>query len=204
MNVNASREVLSISTGVEVGPSTTENISKSFPITAGGAQHFRADVYVGKIVGTVDFGLSHSSGFNIWTPTKTTPITASTDISCTINTSTDVVTATGHGFQNNDAVVFNAATLPEPLQPNEVCYVSVIDANNFYATKSNGTRINFTTTGSSVTVTKVRLFTLILSANIASDVSSGYIPLRSQGVITLTTGAGESAQIVGVRILQED
>lgn len=59
---------------------TTQAVSKIFPPSAAGSERFRVDTYVGKVVAAtgVTCGLLHSSGHNIWSATKTTSVTAST------------------------------------------------------------------------------------------------------------------------------
>jgi len=204
MNANVAKEIILTQPGLEQGASVTKPISKPFGITAGGAARLRVDVYVGKVVGTVDVGLEHSSGFNIWSTTKTVSVTASTDTSVTIAPATDILNATGHGLSENQAVVLNATSLPGGVIPNEVFYVEFIDSNNFYLRRASGTRVDFTSAGTGVTFTPVRLFSFAFNPETATDISNGYIPLRSSGRVYAVTDAAESIQVVGVRILQEE
>jgi len=67
-----------------------------------------------------------------------------------VNTGTDVITITDHGFENDDVIVFTTAgTLPAPITSGPNYYVISASANTFQVSLTQGgAAVNLTTTGS--------------------------------------------------------
>lgn len=193
---------------VSIGASLTNQVlsSKEGRITAGGSKYLRLDALVGKVTvaAAVTLGFQHSSGYNIWSTTKTVAVTASTNTSVTAVAATNILTATSHGFTQGAPIVFTVGTLlPAPLVPNQVYYADVIDANTFYVRTAQGSRVDITAAGTgSNTVTACRVFSLTFMPEVAGD--QAYIPLKSSGRAVATTGAGDALQVLDILLLVEE
>lgn len=180
---------------------TNAVVSKPFPVTAGGSQHARIDIYTGKVVvaAAVSAAIQDSSGYNIWTTKKSVSITASTQKTFTADSSTDQLTAAGHGLVEDQPFILTVVgVLPAPLQPSVVYYALVVSANVIQVKASPGASpIDLTSAGSGAnTLTAVGLFSIPLLDEVAGDQT--YLPLRSMARIVATTGAGDSLEIVDI------
>jgi hypothetical protein len=96
--------------------------------------------------------------FGITAAAGTAP-TSKTFADTDVNTGTEQITVTAHGYQTGQKVtVSQAGTLPAPLQPNTSYYIIRIDANTIklaatLADAAVGTAINLSTTGTAGTNT---------------------------------------------------
>lgn len=209
-NANNPNSVALTPSGTTLGASATDTIvSKEFRITAGGALNQRTDIYVGKVVAAagVSAKFQHSSGYNIWADGKGTgAITASTDKTVSaVNTTTDALTVTAHGFSTNTAIVFtSSAATPPPLLAGKLYFAIVVDANTIKVAEwKDGPAIDITGAGSgTITVCAARVFSITYQTTVAGDQT--YLPLKSAGRLTATTGAGDSLQVADVVILMDD
>ena len=191
-----------------VGASETDFIiSDAFKITSAGAKTIRVDVALGKVTdgdSSSVIELAHKSGFNAWSDTKSQATSGSTtNKALTPDFTTGIITSNAHGFVLNSAVVLNGVAVMAGLVSGVVYYVRKIDANTFYLTATpDGDILEFTDDGNTVTATLVTYIGLTLNIEVAGD--QGYLPLRQQGRVTLTTGAGDSVQVLDVFVTQED
>jgi hypothetical protein len=146
----------------------------------------------------------HTNLPGLWADGKTVSITASTNASATANATTDQLTVAAHGLSENQPVVVGGTAVPGGIQPQTIYWVKVIDANTIQLRTAHDSTslVDITSTGTSVTVTAVRAFTITYLPTVAGD--QAHMPLRSIGRVVLTTGAGDSADILSVRVNQED
>lgn len=209
-NANNPNSVALTPSGTTLGASATDTIvSKEFRVTAGGAKNLRVDIYVGKVTAAagVSGKVQHSSGYNIWADAKGTgAITASTDKTVSaVDTATDILTVTGHGFATNQPIVFtSSAATPPPLLAGKLYFAIVVDANSIkVAEYKDGPSIDITGAGSgTITVCGARVFPITFQTTVAGDQT--YLPLKSAGRITATTGAGDALQVADVVVLMDD
>jgi len=210
-NANNPNSIALSPTGTVLAASQTDAaISKEgFRITAGGALNMRLDVVVGKVTvaAAVSAKLQHSSGYNIWSDAKTVSITASTDKTVSaVDTSANTLTATGHGFTTNQAIVFTSSTTtPAPLEAGRIYYAYVVDANTLKIRQYVGDEsfIDITSAGSgTITVCAARVFSVTFQTTVAGDQT--YLPLKGAGRIVATTGAGDSLQVSDVLVMMDD
>lgn len=188
---------------------TTQAVTPSFAISAAGASRLRLDFYVGKVAVSagVTCGMQQSSGNNIWSTTKTTSVTASTEKTFTAAT-TDICTSATHGYVTGDAVVCTTSgTLPAGIEPNTIYYIVRIDADTFYLSKKLSTnledRVDVTSTGAGTnSVTAVRKFSVTFNSEVAGDQT--YLPLCPTARGYITSGASDSCQVLEVRDVQAD
>lgn len=207
MNANNPKEVINNKRPSVYGASLTEvAVAGPFGQTAGALQHAcRLDLIVGQV--TVAAAISakhqHSNVPGLWTDAKTVSITASTPKSATVNPATDQLTIAAHGYVENQLVVVGGTVLPEGSQPSTFYWVKVIDANTIQLkTANDGQVLDVTSAGTSVTVTAARVFSITYLPTVAGD--QAHMPLRSSGRIVLTTGAGDSVELLAVKMNQED
>lgn len=188
---------------------TTQVVTSPFAIAAAGANRLRLDFFVGKVAAAtgVTCGMQQSAGHNVWSTTKTTSITASTEKTYTAAT-TDICTSTTHGFSTGDAVVATSTgTFPTGIEPNTIYYVVNIDADTFYLSKRLSTlvqdRVDVTATGSATnSLTLVRRFSISFNSEVAGDQT--YLPLGPTARGYITSGASDSCQVLAVRAVQAD
>lgn len=177
-----------------------------FKVTAGGSRHFRYDIYVGKVAATATAKLQQSSGFNLWSDTKTVSITASTEKTISgESTSADTLTVTAHGYTEGQPVSAdaNGGTLSGGLEPGKVYYVHVVDANTIQVSLSNGGTVVDITAASAGTpqLSAVRVFSITFLAEVAGD--QAYVPLKQLMRLVTTTGAG-ICTVLSARSVQEE
>lgn len=194
--------------GVVSIPASQTNalVAESNRQTAGALQHaMRIDVFTGiaAVGSAITAKHQHSNMPGLWTDGKTVSITASTDASATANAAADTLTVTSHGLVENQPVVIGGTTVPGGTMPKTIYYTKVVDANTIQLKANNDSSvIDITSTGTSVTVTAVRVFSISYQANVAGDQS--HMPLRANGRVVCTTGAGDSVDILAVLVNQED
>lgn len=197
---------------VSVGASQSDSVvSKDrWPLTGEGAERLRVDIYMGFVTagGGVTATVQDSSGYNIWNDTKTSAsITTAAGETFTAATD-DIVTDASHGLANGDVVtVSSSGTLPAGLAADTKYWVKVIDGNTFYlhtdAGLSNATRVDITDTGSGThSYVTPTLYSINFNPEVAGDQT--YMPLRNLVRVVLDTGAGSSAQVMDVIVLQQD
>jgi hypothetical protein len=192
----------------QVVPASQTNKVVSHPIrvTASGSRHFRMDIYTGKVVvaAAVSAGFQHSSGFGMYEATKSTTIAANAATAITaVAPSTDILTAVAHGLVDGDVVGITATAMPGGILNTVPYFVKKIDADTFQLSIINGgAAVDITSAGTSPEFTKMQLDSITFQLNVAGDQT--YLPLRSLGRAVMTTGAGDSAQLLGIVILQED
>ena len=197
-----------LSAPATVGASASSQVGKNFMVTGVGAHDaFRLDFFVGKVVAAsgVSAKMQHSTALNIWEDTKSVSLTASTDTTATASASTDELTATAHGLADNDPfVISSSGVLPGGLAADTLYYAKRVSANVIQArSEADGPALDITDAGSGThKVTAVRQFSLKFLAQVAGDQT--YMPLRSLGRAICTTGAGDSAQFLKLKVSQED
>lgn len=206
MNANLARK-LTQRGAVSVPASQTDSIvAEASRQTAGALQSaMRLDIFTG--VTTVAVAITakhqHSNMPGLWTDGKTVSITASTQKSAVVSASADTLTIAAHGYAENQPIVISATVMPDGLQPKTPYWVRVIDANTIQLKGNNeGSILDITTNGTSVSATAVRVFTISYQAAVAGD--QAHMPIRASGRTVVTTGVGDSVDIISVIINQED
>lgn len=207
MNANLAREVVKNKATTSVGASATDQaVSDNFRETAGAlSEALRIDIFTG--VATAATGITakhqHTNMPGLWTDAKTVSITSSSQQSATVNATTDQLSITTHGLSEDQPVVVAGSVIPGGLEAKKIYFVKVISANAIQLKSTNdGQVVDITSTGTSVTVTAVRMFSISYLPTVAGDQS--HMPLRSLGRVVVTSGAGDSVDIVSIRVNQED
>lgn len=208
MNANNPKDKSLSRSSSNVPASQTDfQISTSFGHTAGALQSaFRMDIHVGVVAITTGATVKHQHTNlpGLWQDGKTVAITASTNKSATANASTDQLTVTSHGYAENQPVVIAGTAVPGGTEARKIYWVKVIDANTISLRPnfdSSGI-VDLTSAGSSVTVTAVRAFSISYLPTVAGD--QAHMPLRSTGRAVITTGSGDSVDVLSVIVNQED
>lgn len=207
MNANLPKEKARNKRAETYGASQTElPVSVNFGQTAGALQSaLRIDAIVGvtTVAAAISLKHQHSNLPGIWTDAKSVSITASTNTSAVANATTDQLTIAAHGLKENQAVVISATSMPGGLLTLTPYFVKVIDANTIQLKSANeGQIVDITSAGTSVLLTVCRVFTITYLPTVAGDQS--HMPLRSSGRTVLTTGAGDSVDLLSLIINQED
>jgi peptidoglycan hydrolase-like protein with peptidoglycan-binding domain len=167
------------------------------------------DFYVGKVAvtGAVTAKVQHTSGYNVWSDAKTVSVTASTDKTVSaVNTTTNELTVTGHGFVANQSIAFiSSVDTPAPLKAGRVYFVQVVDANTIKVRDTvDAPALDITAAGSgTITASAVRVFSITHQDTVTGDQT--YTPLKSAGraVVTLTNAA-DKLQLCDVVVLLDD
>jgi hypothetical protein len=207
VNANLAKEVSKNKRANTIGASLTNAaITDIFRQTAGGSVlGFRADILVGVVGVTTAITAKHqhSNLPGLWTDAKTVSITASTDTAATANATTDQLTVTSHGLVENQPIVISASSLPGNILDKTIYFTRVIDANTIQLRATlDGAIVDIQSAGTSVKVTPVRAFSITYLPTVSGDQS--HLPLRSSGQLVVTTGTGDSVDVLGVKINQED
>lgn len=209
-----SDSILNRNEGIQTLGASVSNKLISQPhnvVTGRGALHSRFDIYIGSatITSGATIQLQTGSGYNLWENVKAdTSITSKSATTFTVDTATNIVTATAHGLSNGDVVtVSSTGTLPSGLQANTKYFVEVIDANSIYLHSTAqlilSTRVQFSTTGSGThSLVKVSKISIRLSTDNVAD--QAVLPLSNQVRLLASTGAGDSLQIVDIIHVQAD
>lgn len=207
MNANNPKE--KVANAASVAASQTDApVSKEFGHTAGALQKaFRVDVFTGiaTVAAAITAKHQHTNLPGLWVDGKTVSITSSTQKSATADASLDTLTAAAHGYVEDQPVVVGGTTVPAGTTARTIYFVKRVDANTIQLKSSYGTGgqvVDLTSTGTSVTVTAVRAFSISYLPTVAGDQS--HMPLRSSARVVCTTGAGDSVDVLSVRINQED
>lgn len=210
MNGHTPQEQLLNKAMVSVGASATNAVvSKEFPVSNDGSTNFRADIYLGKVVGSPVLKLQDSSGLNIWTDSKTATASASTQKTVSaVDASADTLTSASHGYTSGQPVVINSSgALPAGLEAGKVYYAEAVDANTvkLHTIRDLSSPVDITDAGSgTIQLTAVSRVEIVITSYLSSDISSGYAPVNAQARVVCSSAGGESAQIVAVKIVQEN
>lgn len=195
-----------------VGASATNQVvSEVKSLTAEGAKRLRVTFYIGTLTDADDsttVGLQHSSGYRLWTSTKTGDLGTTKSGAAFTAATTDILTDTSHGLSTDDAVVVanSGGALPGGLAASTIYYVVVIDANTFYLATKPGSdtndRVDITSTGSGTnSYYAVSEVSITFNPEVAGDQS--YVPLKNLVRAVATTGSGDAIDIVDVTLTQE-
>jgi hypothetical protein len=177
----------------------------SFGIAMNSRDLLRVDVLVGRSVAAtgVTVSLQDSSGAGIWRNVKdSSAISASTNRTLTPDSATDIFTSVGHGFTSGQAVaLYTTGTLPVGLDSSKIYYVKVLDADSFQLTavQNDGIITDITSDGTgTLTASAVRVVSLTINNAVSGD--QALIPIKSQCRVVADTGAGDSLQVMDVRV----
>lgn len=213
MNGHTPQEQLLKRTMVSIGASETNTVaSEQFPVSNDGSTNFRADIYMGRVVGAPVLKLQDSSGLNLWADNKTAAASASTQKTVSaVSDTADTLTSAAHGYTSGQPVVINSsngvAGIPGGLEQGKVYYVNVLDANTveMHANRDLNSRFDITSAGTgTITLTLVTRFEIVVTSYLAADITSGFAPVNSMARVVCSSAGGESAQIVAVKIVQEN
>lgn len=208
MNANLSKEQSKNRRATAYGASlTAAPITEIFGHTAGALQSaLRAEVIVGRVVVATAITAQHrhSNLVGLWVNGKDVSITASTNTSCTANASTDILTAAGHGLVDNQPIVLGGTAVPGGTSERTIYWARVLNANTFQLRPAHdsASTVDLTDAGSSVQFTPVRSFSITYLPTVAGDQS--HMPIRPNGQVVITTGAGDACDVLSVRVNQED
>lgn len=204
-----SESVLLRGSAVSLGASETGTVlSSAFSVTAEDSLYFLAKLKCSALVaGTgVTFKLQHLAGDGAWTPVGSSAQVAAVQKTCAdtdINTGTDSLTVTSHGFSTGDRVLLSTSgTLPTGLTAGEY-WVIRTDANTIkLATSSDlaaaGTAVNITAAGSGTFRICQADYTVRLLATDSTDVAQ--LPLWSVARWVADTGSGDSCTVSEIRV----
>lgn len=201
---------------INQGGSITVGASKTaFPITnpflSRSRDYFRAVVLLSSVVrGTGQtFKLQHSYDGNDWfdvgSEAQVATAAAKTAASASdINTTTNVITSTSHGFVTGDLIAFVAGTTaPGGMTTGTVYYCIKVDANTFKLATTqldafNGTVLDITSTGTGTQNFFPGKLEMRMVANDSSDYAQ--LPIYPMARIVVDTGASDSLVITKVYV----
>jgi hypothetical protein len=128
-------------------------------------------------------------------------VTASTNTTVTLNTTTSVFTAASHGLANGQLVALNSTgILPGTFAPGEEVYIQNSTTNTFqlsYQQAPGSLPVSAPQAGTgTLTVTPVRVISIRLNNAVAGD--QAVLPLRPLARVVATTGASDSLQVMSV------
>lgn len=130
-------------------------------VPTGGVNAARCDVSLSGISGLDTGSEAGNTHYAMWAVDRTTPRIA---VSVTASASTDLITDTAHGMAANTPVAFSGAAVPTGLNAGQTYYIRDVVTNGYkVAATPNGTAIDLTGAGASVTVSTVPA--VILSAS---------------------------------------
>lgn len=115
-----------------------------------------------------------------------------------VNTGTDTITITAHGFVNNQPVKFSSTgTLPSPLNSTDFFYIVGATANTFQlSTTEGGAVLNITTTGTGIHTIQHSEYQALIISRISYPISSN--SAASPTVITSTNHGLQNGRIVTI------
>lgn len=124
-----------------------------------------------------------------------------------INLTTNTITSSTHGYVTDDAVALTSTGLaPAGLTIGTVYYVDLTDANSFRLRSKQGDAnsiVDITDVGTGLhSFSLVRVFSIVFNSEVAGD--QAYLPLQAKIRGAITTGSGDSCQVVRVRVSQPD
>ena len=177
-------------------------------VTRDGSLNLRADFIVGEVTvaAAVTGGLHSNAGYGWSAAIKPVTITASTPVTVTAAGATNIFTAATHGLVDDDVLVVSnsGGALPAGMAINTKYYVQKIDANTFYLNTRQadaGSRLDITTDGTGTnSYTKARTFSVFL--NVQNSTDQAYMPLQGSARLYVTTGAGDSCQVLDTLLFQ--
>lgn len=181
-------------------------ISGNFGQTAGAAgKYLRLDLYTGvtTIASAITAKHQHTNLLGLWSDGKTATLSASTQKAATPDFTTSQLAVTSHGYSENQPIVISAATVPTGLAARTIYYAKVLDANTIQLKSQNeGSLVGFSDNGATVKTTAVQLASISYQDNVAGDQAT--MPLRNLGRVVLSTGAGDSVDILAIKLNQEE
>ena len=193
-----------IARAVNIPASQTAAKAADFTINDDMRTNLKVDILVGKVAGTPSVLLQDSTGFGNWNTLKSVALTASTDQTVSsVNATTGVLTVAAHGYTQGQLITLNSSgTVPGGLLPGDRYFVANPTTNTFQLYLLEGNSVaqsSFTDAGSgTITVTAVQWATVALNVEVAGD--QAVMPLRPMGRVAVTTGAGQTVQVVDVRV----
>jgi hypothetical protein len=205
------RSVLLNRTAQSVAASQTEQaVSEPFPIHDQDSLYLLALIKCSAMVNAagISFKLQHAAGDGVWRNVGSSANATAVQKTWTdtdVNTGTDRITVTSHGFVTGDRVLISSAnTLPTGVTAGEY-WVIRIDANTIQLATSlanalAGTAVDITAAGSSTSRICQADYTVRMLATDSTDVAQ--LPLWSVGRWVVDSGAGDSCTVSEIRVTQ--
>ena len=193
-----------IANAVNVAASTTAQQVANLSIDNEMRLNFKVDIVLGQVAGTPTIALQDSNGLGIWNSIKSNTLSASTDKTVSaVSASTGTLTSASHGFTAGQLVTINSTgTMPGGLLPGQKLFIVNPTTNTFQVTPflgNNSAVGSFKDAGSgTITVTAATVATIAVNAQTSGDVQ--YLPLRPQARLVGTTSAGQTLQVIDVRV----
>ena len=188
-------------TGQLIGASkTAEVISKEFAVTDQGSKDMRVTVFSGETVvaNGINFYLQTSDGYDLWTTVAASGgvIAANTKVEVdSVAEATNIFTEGSHGFEDGEAVVVSNSADFDPLK---IYYVLYLTAGTFkLSTQTGGKAVNITADDTTIDVTSLQADVFLISSD-----DSDEIPLGVKARVVVDSGAGDSTDIMDIKVTQ--